>query len=316
MRRMPHGYAAAMVPCVCKNKSAQQCVAIFVPSEYRRVPRAQGFARTALLERSSNSPVSAMAKDKLSARRGPPLVPASMRGTWLGGFIVHCCFIPLWVGCIAPSVLGVYLLLCGGWRTIAGLAIFSFISFLNFAVHPHWRPWFLRIIYELDMAAYYKKCELRGELPPEWKPWPRARPRSQGGACTIECRLLPTQMALPGWWASCAFGCTTLRVLAGTALSRAVRVFIRHAGALESIKPEKTLFMFHPHGILSVGFVCNGVWSRQFNDYASKPAAQVRALQRSVFKHSLYVCIYIYTYLMVSVSRSDHAGATTALRDS
>eukprot|EP00967_Tisochrysis_lutea_P138802 scaffold251081_cov35-Tisochrysis_lutea.AAC.1 len=30
--------------------------------------------------------------------------------------------------------------------------------------------------------------------------------------------------------------------------------------------------MFHPHGILSVGFVCNGVWSREFNDYASEPA--------------------------------------------
>jgi hypothetical protein len=46
---------------------------------------------------------------------------------------------------------------------------------------------------------------------------------------------------------------------------------------MESIKPEKTLFMFHPHGILSVGFVVNGVWSRDFNDLASpKPNEEIR----------------------------------------
>lgn len=32
---------------------------------------------------------------------------------------------------------------------------------------------------------------------------------------------------------------------------------------------EKTLFMFHPHGILASGFVVNGVWGKHFNGLAA-----------------------------------------------
>ena len=34
---------------------------------------------------------------------------------------------------------------------------------------------------------------------------------------------------------------------------------------LGRIKHEKTLFMFHPHGVLSVGFTINGCWNPHFN---------------------------------------------------
>lgn len=38
---------------------------------------------------------------------------------------------------------------------------------------------------------------------------------------------------------------------------------------LSDIKHDKTLFMFHPHGILSVGFVINGCWNKHFNGLAA-----------------------------------------------
>jgi len=38
------------------------------------------------------------------------------------------------------------------------------------------------------------------------------------------------------------------------------------SGALEDIEKEGCMFGFHPHGILSVGFSCNGVWSKKFHD--------------------------------------------------
>ena len=38
---------------------------------------------------------------------------------------------------------------------------------------------------------------------------------------------------------------------------------------LGKIKHEKTLFMFHPHGILSVGFTINGCWNPHFNRLAT-----------------------------------------------
>lgn len=39
---------------------------------------------------------------------------------------------------------------------------------------------------------------------------------------------------------------------------------------LGEVPQEKNLFMFHPHGILAVGFVVNGCWGRHFNSLASK----------------------------------------------
>merc|ERR1712054_710921 len=38
---------------------------------------------------------------------------------------------------------------------------------------------------------------------------------------------------------------------------------------LSRIRHEKTLFMFHPHGILSVGFTMNGCWNKHFNALAA-----------------------------------------------
>mmetsp|Transcript_46630 Transcript_46630/g.107714 ORF Transcript_46630/g.107714 Transcript_46630/m.107714 type:complete len:362 (+) Transcript_46630:87-1172(+) len=39
-------------------------------------------------------------------------------------------------------------------------------------------------------------------------------------------------------------------------------------GALESIKKEGCLFGFHPHGVLSIGYSCIGVWGKRFHDLA------------------------------------------------
>ena len=37
-------------------------------------------------------------------------------------------------------------------------------------------------------------------------------------------------------------------------------------GDLDSMGRSKTLYLFHPHGIVTVGFSTNGVWSREFNE--------------------------------------------------
>lgn len=34
---------------------------------------------------------------------------------------------------------------------------------------------------------------------------------------------------------------------------------------LDKMTHDKTLYLFHPHGILASGFVVNGVWSKHFN---------------------------------------------------
>jgi len=39
-------------------------------------------------------------------------------------------------------------------------------------------------------------------------------------------------------------------------------------GALDDIHKEKSLFGFHPHGCLSVGFSVNGAWGKEFHDHA------------------------------------------------
>ena len=40
-------------------------------------------------------------------------------------------------------------------------------------------------------------------------------------------------------------------------------------GAVGAMRREKTLFCFHPHGVLAVGFVVNGCWSTDFHQRTS-----------------------------------------------
>ena len=37
-------------------------------------------------------------------------------------------------------------------------------------------------------------------------------------------------------------------------------------GALDRMGRSRTLYLFHPHGVITVGFSTNGVWSREFNE--------------------------------------------------
>lgn len=37
-------------------------------------------------------------------------------------------------------------------------------------------------------------------------------------------------------------------------------------GALNQMGRSRTLYLFHPHGVITVGFSTNGVWSREFNE--------------------------------------------------
>ena len=122
-------------------------------------------------------------------------------GTFLGGVMVHSFMIPCWTLSPIPFVVGVALICCGDLYAIIGAAfLFAFTS-LN-VIKFDYRPWLIKLFYDLDMSRYYRRCELRG--------------------------------------------------------------------ALGSMRTEKTLYMFHPHGILATGFVCNGCWGRNFNELTAK----------------------------------------------
>jgi len=54
-------------------------------------------------------------------------------------------------------------------------------------------------------------------------------------------------------------------------------------GALRSMKQDSTLYMFHPHGILATGFVCNGCWSRPFNELTAAKDLDVPKNTGTVF---------------------------------
>ena len=88
-------------------------------------------------------------------------------------------------------------------------------------------PGLPRLLYDLDMPRYYRKCELRG----------------------------------PG---------------------------------LRLMEKSKTLFMFHPHGILSAGFSVNGCWSKDFNALACEKDLDTQPSSNTLFA-GLYIRINIVT---------------------
>ncbi len=136
-----------------------------------------------------------------------------LKKTWLGGLLMHCILVPLWVGCPLPFAAAAAGIAYGGTLALLAVLLLTTLALLN-AYTFAYRPWLMRLFNELNMASFYKTCELRG--------------------------------------------------------------------ALDTIRTEKTLFCFHPHGVLSVGFVVNGCWSREFHERASTgPSALIARAERS-----------------------------------
>ena len=44
-------------------------------------------------------------------------------------------------------------------------------------------------------------------------------------------------------------------------------------GALDQMSTSQTLYCFHPHGVATIGFACNGCWNHEFHKRASLPDA-------------------------------------------
>lgn len=122
--------------------------------------------------------------------------------------------IPCWTLSPVPLVLGIIMICYGGFYAIIGSCFLAALAMLNVCTFEY-RPWIIKLFYDLDMSKYYRKCEIRGHL--------------------------------------------------------------------DKIKTENTLFMFHPHGILAVGFVVNGCWGRPFNTLASKKDLDVPKSTGTVF---------------------------------
>lgn len=129
------------------------------------------------------------------------------------------------------------------------------------------------------------------------------------GAFLVHCIMIPgwTCSPLPplfavgclwrgGWWA--AVGVAVLSVLAyvnwGTRFQYRPHLLklvydldmskyyqqCELRGALNEIGESDSLFLFHPHGVLSIGFVVNGVWSRPFHLHASRTAEKLASVGR------------------------------------
>jgi len=118
-------------------------------------------------------------------------------GTFTGGALAHAFMIPCWTLSPLPAIFGIVLICMGDLYSIIGAAMMFCLTSLN-TIEFAYRPWFVKLFYDLDMTRYYRRCELRG--------------------------------------------------------------------ALGSMRKESTLYMFHPHGILATGFVCNGCWNKNFNE--------------------------------------------------
>ena len=104
---------------------------------------------------------------------------------------------------LLSSAISYAMYLGGDTAGFAGSFIYSAMQWVNWGVTFPYVPAFTRLIFGLDMASYYKQCELRG--------------------------------------------------------------------ALDRMGRSRTLYLFHPHGVITVGFSTNGVWSREFNERTTEP---------------------------------------------
>jgi 2-acylglycerol O-acyltransferase 2 len=136
-------------------------------------------------------------------------------GTWFGGLIGHCIVVPLWTLSPVPAVIAIAMLCAGGEWLAYGAIILVLNAALLATTFPY-SPGLPRLLYDLDMPRYYRKCELRG----------------------------------PG---------------------------------LRLMEKSKTLFMFHPHGILSAGFSVNGCWSKDFNALACEKDLDTQPSSNTLF---------------------------------
>ena len=86
-----------------------------------------------------------------------------LHGSFWGGVAAHAFMIPLWTLSPIPAVMGVVLILMGGLYSIIGAAFLVALTSLNTITFAY-RPWFVKVFYDLDMTRYYRRCELRGAL--------------------------------------------------------------------------------------------------------------------------------------------------------
>jgi len=61
------------------------------------------------------------------------------------------------------------------------------------------------------------------------------------------------------------------------------------SGALDHMRPEKTVYCFHPHGIATIGFSCNGCWNHEFHARASLPDATDPLTGRTVYRGTMFL---------------------------
>lgn len=170
-----------------------------------------------------------------------------INGTWLGGLVAHLILVPLWTLSPTFPMIAIGFLFCGGAWTALGAAMLLLVLFLNNKTFAY-RPWVVHWLYDKDLTGYYRKCRLAG-------PHLDSLPKSKAlySELSLSCTPEPLRPIV------CATRSTSI---ACTQIARAV---------------------FHPHGVLSVGFVVNGCWSRHFNALTTKQDVDVPKSTGTVF---------------------------------
>jgi 2-acylglycerol O-acyltransferase 2 len=163
--------------------------------------------------------------------------------TWAGGLIVHIIFVPSWVvGGLLPA------LACKGLASRTyGL---SFLIFANVGIEKIQTQ---RIV----ALAHLALCALCG---------PRT-PSEAGFAAYWLSFVAQALMGYINWFSVMKANPNWVKLLQDLDFTKYyAECDLR--GELEDIQKERTLFAFHPHGILTSGFSLNGCWNKRFRELA------------------------------------------------
>jgi 2-acylglycerol O-acyltransferase 2 len=162
--------------------------------------------------------------------------------TWVGGLLCHVVFVPSWVvGGLLPA------LACAGMASRTyGL---SFAVFANVAIEKIQTQRIVAIV----LIAF---CAIRTPAPSE-----------ADFASYCFSLLCQTLMLYINWFHVTPASPAFVKLMQDLDFTKYyAQCDLR--GDLDEIQKERTLFAFHPHGILTSGYSLNGVWNKRFRELA------------------------------------------------
>ena len=163
----------------------------------------------------------------------------SLHGTFAGGVIAFTVLLPPFVLCFITPIISSYLLLSAGWYMAeVGQALIALVC--NSFPKAGQLGTAAAVVITAAIAA--------------------SDPMAHGA---ITGSIIWVLMTLANWGHyfaySPAFSYSMCNLSMGTYFRRC-----ELRGELDQMSTKETLYLFHPHGVVTCGFSCNGVWSQDF----------------------------------------------------